>query len=569
MSASDTNLLREVTGQTDWSRVSPTQVDMFRRCPRKWFNAYILGLKAPPSAAMQLGSAVHNLLETYLKMGVHPLGGPGKAQNGLSPPGGLAQNVAAFGIDAGLVPRPGTVTVEGRVQILGAPLPMVGIIDVVDPADPDTGIAIHDHKTSSGKGRLKTPAELAADVQMLSYGHHGLTVLDTDAPRIRLRHIYYGTPGKRGAKRRWSDERETVVSRARIEEGWEGICLSVSQMIEVAKLEEPGVEQNPQACTDYSGCEYNQRCWGGASAVSATATISSAPATVRNVPMTTATRKPNPLAAMLGVGPAPVPKPPNGSTGDSTAVDALPEAAQTDVNPPESALPDPPPPEAPPADVGLELGAGGQTKPKRRRRRNAEEIARDKAYAEANDCSESTASKRRYEAEALAAAESASETAEEPPAASPAPQTPPTPVANPLAGKLAGIAAPSPAPEDPSAPVAPPAVAETAPPVSGSVQPAQGPKYLFVGCVPLKGGLSFIEFGQWVTPVQVKVAAVNGVPHIAAIDFGKGYGYVAAHLPSVPWPEGVDAIVFDPMSPWSKHCLDIMVTKADIVVRKL
>ena len=94
-------------------------------------------------------------------------------------------------------------------------------------------------------------------------------------------------------------------------------------------------------------------------------------------------------------------------------------------------------------------------------------------------------------------------------------------------------------------------------------------RYLFIGCVPLKGGLDFIEFTEWVGQFQAEVARTHSVPHIAAMDFGKGYGYVAALVAREAWPEGVSAIVFDPMCPYSKTCLDIMMSKADVVIRKL
>jgi CRISPR/Cas system-associated exonuclease Cas4 (RecB family) len=50
------------------THLSPTQVNMFLRCPAQWYYRYVRGLKRPPSGAATLGSAVdtgitHNYLQ--------------------------------------------------------------------------------------------------------------------------------------------------------------------------------------------------------------------------------------------------------------------------------------------------------------------------------------------------------------------------------------------------------------------------------------------------------------------------------------------------------------------------
>ncbi len=501
-------------------RVSPTQVELYRACPRKWYTSYVLGLKPPPTDAMALGSQVHSHLEAWLRDGLHPVRDADYTT--------LPRQIAAHGIDQGLLPEPGSVVVEGAVDIQGAPLPMLGIIDVVDRCDPETGIAIHDHKTSSGKGWMKTPEELAVNVQMCSYAHHALQRFAPDAQTIRLRHIYYGTPGKRGAKRRWSDQRQVVVTRQEVAVVWAGICTTIEEMIVTARLEEAAVPQHIQSCSAFGGCPFADRCWADE------AQPLSPLSPVRN---TSTMPKPNPLQALLGVQAdgSPLPPPPNGSSAPPTPVAALPQATPLDINPPEGVLPEEVAIEA----QGMVLDAPQPPQaPKRRRRRSEDEIDVDQAYAADHGVSEKTATKRRL----------ARGVEEE--AASPAPSPPPAAVAPP-----------------------PPAVDHGLQGVSMSKMPepaAAAPlKYLFVGCVPLKGGLSFVEFTEWVGPFQAEVARSHGVPHIAAMDFGKGYGFVAARVAKEPWPDEVSAVVFDPMCPYAKGSLDIMMAKADVVIRKL
>jgi len=47
--------------------ISPSQIGMFRRCPRQWYHRYIEGIIAPPSISLVLGSAYHTALETNFK----------------------------------------------------------------------------------------------------------------------------------------------------------------------------------------------------------------------------------------------------------------------------------------------------------------------------------------------------------------------------------------------------------------------------------------------------------------------------------------------------------------------
>src|ERR1051326_7528327 len=54
--------------------VSASQVKLFKSCPRKWFNQYVLRLEVPSSPALEAGKAFHSAVESYLKSGVIPEG---------------------------------------------------------------------------------------------------------------------------------------------------------------------------------------------------------------------------------------------------------------------------------------------------------------------------------------------------------------------------------------------------------------------------------------------------------------------------------------------------------------
>ena len=47
--------------------VSASQITTFRDCPRKWYFEKVVGLPRPSTGSTELGSAVHAVLEDYLR----------------------------------------------------------------------------------------------------------------------------------------------------------------------------------------------------------------------------------------------------------------------------------------------------------------------------------------------------------------------------------------------------------------------------------------------------------------------------------------------------------------------
>ena len=56
--------------------VSASQITTFRDCPRKWYFDKIVKVPRVSTAATELGSAVHEELEHYLKEGRNPSNTP-------------------------------------------------------------------------------------------------------------------------------------------------------------------------------------------------------------------------------------------------------------------------------------------------------------------------------------------------------------------------------------------------------------------------------------------------------------------------------------------------------------
>ena len=53
-------------------RISASAVETFNDCKRKWYYAYNLRIERPSSPEAQVGSKVHDVLDTYLSTGEKP-----------------------------------------------------------------------------------------------------------------------------------------------------------------------------------------------------------------------------------------------------------------------------------------------------------------------------------------------------------------------------------------------------------------------------------------------------------------------------------------------------------------
>jgi len=302
--------MSEIISKRAFSRVSATQVAMYRECPRKWYTNYILGMKPPPTPAMALGTKVHEHLERYLT-------------DGTPPPDTEEGKIAASGL--GALPPPGEVGVEGSVSIPGALVPFVGVIDYLDVrGDVPT---VGDHKTASAKKWLKTPEQLTTNVQMTSYGRYALEVVSPAADEVRLVHHYYGTK-----KRRWSQTVDVVVSRGSIDEAWRSTCETVEEMADAACRDESAIPQDFSMCMSYGGCPFRGRCHDSEEAFPSPPVLETTDNnTIRGNDMTSVLDR---FKNRLKTEPAPAPAaPPNGkSAASSPAGDGInaPEAAVED-----------------------------------------------------------------------------------------------------------------------------------------------------------------------------------------------------------------------------------------------
>jgi RecB family exonuclease len=222
--------------------VSASQITTFRDCPRKWYLDKIVGLERPSTPATALGSAVHAVLEAYLRGEVDTLEGDTEAHR-----------IAQQGFDH--LPQRGghldvELSLEADMPLSDAVVPVKGFIDLIDHESGE----IIDHKTSSNKRYTKTKKELAVNVQLILYAAAYFRRYP-ERERVTLTHLYYGTRGP------WAKRVSVEVTREHVEREWSAIKATIEQMVEVSKADNAGdAPASYDSCDKYGGCPFRGSC---------------------------------------------------------------------------------------------------------------------------------------------------------------------------------------------------------------------------------------------------------------------------------------------------------------------
>lgn len=238
-----------------WDHGSPSQITTFRRCHRKWFFESVRGFRSPSTAAQERGTEIHAQLETYHKTGKTP-----------------TDKAALAAIE--YMPAPGTVRPEHiefgfQLWIPGAPVPMIGFIDLLEPPR-----LVTDYKSTSDFVYMKAPEQLQGDPQSVTYcvvscapqvigapfDYKGETLYPVEPVwhgPTEFRHVYMRTRGAAIAResRVLYDTRDTLFGEL------DGITRDLTAMHGLSRAVTPEeVPANTDACDDYNGCPHRVRC---------------------------------------------------------------------------------------------------------------------------------------------------------------------------------------------------------------------------------------------------------------------------------------------------------------------
>ncbi len=226
------------------THVSASQLEEFRRCPRRWYEAYVLKNKMPPSASMEKGTLIHAELEHYM-------------DTGEIRPSDYADFVK---VGAPFLPVPKTPNIETEIEIRmptveGGP-EWLGYIDLFDYSN--DLVCILDHKTTSDFRYCKSPEELALNTQMISYAYWAMSRPDIKRDEVHVAHVYYRTRGKACARRA-----DAFLKKEHVYAQWELILADVRLMMEWAAREpkkSDALPPNTASCGLYGGCPYRSLC---------------------------------------------------------------------------------------------------------------------------------------------------------------------------------------------------------------------------------------------------------------------------------------------------------------------
>jgi len=234
-------------------RISASSVETYIDCKRKWAYGYYWRLERVSSPEAQVGSDVHDVLETYLSTGNKPED-PNNRYWRIAEPGlKFLPEVKQGGVS-------GDWQVEEWVKCQCGPLPFVGKVDLYNLKDFDR-IQIDDHKTTKdGSWRwAKTPSQLAKLIQPHAYAWCIVQVHGLVAPEaVDFRHINYCTKGTPKAM----EVRATNVPWSDVEETWKRLEKIAEEMVALATtITEPEeVEATVTSCRKYGGCPYADMC---------------------------------------------------------------------------------------------------------------------------------------------------------------------------------------------------------------------------------------------------------------------------------------------------------------------
>jgi hypothetical protein len=221
--------------------LSPSQIDVFDQCKRKWAFQYILKIRSPPHPSAVLGSAVHAHLEQWLKYAVPP---PQDSRAGL-----IATKMLVN------LPPPGTGAVEKKFFMETARGHNYnGIIDW-------TGLHLQrptviDHKTTSDWRYAKSENDLHSDTQGIIYAVAGLSGFGTE--EIDLFWNYGLTGGRSDTK-----SVKTTVHLTLVMEKFETVIEETAAEVLALYKQRPNpldLPPTPSACSAYGGCPHQQRC---------------------------------------------------------------------------------------------------------------------------------------------------------------------------------------------------------------------------------------------------------------------------------------------------------------------
>lgn len=221
-------------------------------CLRKWYFEQVQQLRGPSTRAQDRGTALHAEIEAYLTEGkplLSTLAIAGRVYIPM-PDEGLRIEHSILGA----IPAVNGVDIAGHVDLWN--LTNVSIDDQARQVwEGHPTVETKDWKTTSSFEWAKTPAELAKNIQLITYAEAAFQVWPMKT-HARLTHVYFRTRGMPDACLR-----TVLVDREHVARGWARNASIVRTMQDIAKEKTiDKVPGNRSSCHAYGGCPHMARC---------------------------------------------------------------------------------------------------------------------------------------------------------------------------------------------------------------------------------------------------------------------------------------------------------------------
>lgn len=252
--------------------LSPTQIDMYRLCQRKWGWRYLNRIKPPPNSYAERGIALHDIQANWLHNGVAP---DQSTEYG---------KICAPGISC--LPEPGAGLVEHKFRFMTDIACYMGVWDLFVPVAenffPVGPPEVYDHKFTSDFKWLKSAADLSKDVQASLYAVGAIVTTKEETEKygdlgVALNWVYCRTQAKRAAARPVQlhvipDEHEApkvndyflpgnfgVLRFSELKDNFDKIEITAEQMLDHHRKGHKALDLNfnVEGCNAFGGCPYN------------------------------------------------------------------------------------------------------------------------------------------------------------------------------------------------------------------------------------------------------------------------------------------------------------------------
>lgn len=224
--------------------ISPTSIELFLACKRKWSFRYIDKIKTPVTENMQFGIDGHSRIEKFFKKKIKNFGSDkiGELVNKAYKKGLLPQKIE-------------NLQVEKKFSIrLSNNVNLIGYIDILAEKTNLNPLMVIDHKFIKDFKWALTEEKLASNIQAIIYSFAALT--QYPQKEILNRWIYY-------------NKNKKTVKKIEILRSVDEVCdainilKSLCEKIAIFKKECPAAiqtEPNFLSCSAYGGCPHIEKC---------------------------------------------------------------------------------------------------------------------------------------------------------------------------------------------------------------------------------------------------------------------------------------------------------------------